>query len=94
MAMSVMISVAASRDPRKESAAVKQPMSAVNGRAAVEVEVRARPGWSRCASAPHAVEVAVFRPESRYHRLVFTAPEWDAFLSDVKAGLYSVVEAT
>ena len=34
---------------------------------------------------------AIFRPESRYHRLVFTVPEWDAFLADVKTGLYDVV---
>jgi hypothetical protein len=92
--MSVMISVIAAEDHRKDSTAVKQPMSDLNARAVVEVEVRARPGWSRCASAPHAIEVAVFRPESRYHRLVFTAPEWDTFLADVKAGLYDVEEAT
>jgi hypothetical protein len=92
--MSVMIRVVAAEDDRKNRAAVKQPMSDLNARPVVEVEVRARPGWSRCASAPHAVEVAVFRPESRYHRLVFTAPEWDTFLTDVKAGLHDVAEAT
>jgi hypothetical protein len=92
--MSVMIRVVAVEDHRKDSTAVKQPMSDLNARAVVEVEVRARPGWSRCASAPHAIEVAVFRPESRYHRLVFTAPEWDTFLADVKAGLYDEGEAT
>lgn len=73
---------------------VKRPMSDLNASAVVEVEVRARPAWSRCASAPHAIEVAVFRPEARYHRLVFAAPEWDTFLADVKAGLYNVAEAT
>lgn len=92
--MSVMIRVVAAGDHRKDSTAVKHPMSDLNARAVVEVEIRARPGWSRCASAPHATEVAVFRPESRYHRLVFTAPEWDTFLADVKAGLYNEVEAT
>ena len=50
----------------------------------VEVEVRDRPRSLRCALAPHAAEVSIFRPESRYHRLVFTVPEWDAFLADVK----------
>ena len=92
--MSVMIRVVAVEDHRKDSTAVKQPMSDLNARAVVEVEVRARPGWSRCASAPHAIEVAVFRPESRYHRLVFTVPEWGTFLADVKAGLYNVEEPT
>jgi hypothetical protein len=94
MEMSVMIRAVAVRDHRKDITAIKQPMSDLNARAVIEVEVRARPGWSRCTSAPHAIEVAVFRPESRYHRLVFTAPEWDTFLGDVKAGLYNVVEAT
>lgn len=88
-----MIRVVAAGDHRKDSI-VKHPMSDLNARAVVEVEVRTRPAWSRCASAPHAIEVAVFRPESRYHRLVFTAPEWDAFVANVKAGLYNVVEAT
>jgi hypothetical protein len=92
--MSVMIRVVAAEDDGKGSAAVKRPMSDLNARPVVEVEVRARPGWSRCASAPHAIEVAVFRPESRYHRLVFTAPEWDTFLADVRAGLHDVGEAT
>lgn len=91
--MSVMIRTIAAGDHRRDGA-VKQPMSDLNARTVVEVEVRARPEWSRCASAPHAVEVAVFRPESRYHRLVFTAPEWDIFLADVKTGVYNVVEAT
>ena len=92
--MSVMIGTVAASDHRKDSTAVKQPMSDLNARAVVEVEVRARPGWSRCASVPHAIEVAVFRPESRYHRLVFSAPEWDTFLTDIKAGLYDVTEGT
>jgi len=92
--MSVAIRVVVAGDDRKGSSAVKQPMFDLNARALVEVEVRARPAWSRCDSAPHAIEVAVFRPESRYHRLVFTAPEWDIFLTDVKAGLYNVAEAT
>jgi hypothetical protein len=67
--------------------------SELNGRLVVEVEVRARAPWLRCALAPHATEVSIFRPESRYHRLVFTAPEWDTFLTDVKTGLYDVVSA-
>jgi hypothetical protein len=92
--MSVMIRVVAAGDHRKDSTAVKQPSPDLNVRAVVEVEVRARPAWSRCASAPHAIEVAVFRPESRYHRLVFTVPEWGTFLADVKAGLYNVEEPT
>jgi hypothetical protein len=66
--------------------------SELNGRPVVEVQVRTRPRWLRCAVAPHAAEVSVLRPESRYHRLVFTVPEWDAFLADVKAGLYDVIE--
>jgi hypothetical protein len=65
--------------------------SELDRRLVVEVEVRARPPWLRCALAPHAAEVWIFRPESRYHRLVFTVPEWDAFLADVKTGLYDVV---
>jgi hypothetical protein len=65
--------------------------SELNGHPVVEVEVRARPRWLRCALAPHAAEVSILRPESRYHRLVFTVPEWDAFLSDVKAGRYDLV---
>ena len=89
-----MIRTVTAEDHRKDGTAVKQPMPDPNAQAVVEVEVRARPGWSRCASAPHAIEVAVFRPESRYHRLVFTAPEWGTFLADVKAGLYNVEEAT
>jgi hypothetical protein len=67
--------------------------SELNGRLVVEVEVRARPPWLRCPLAPHAVEVSIFRPESRYHRLVFTVPEWNTFLADVKTGLYDVVSA-
>ena len=66
--------------------------SQLNGRPVVEVEVRVRPRWLRCASAPHAAEVSVLRSDSLYHRLVFTMPEWDAFLADVKAGLYDVVQ--
>lgn len=65
--------------------------SELDSRLVVEVEVRARPPWLRCALAPHAAEVWIFRPESRYHRLVFTVREWDAFLADVKTGLYDVV---
>lgn len=57
------------------------------------VQVRARPRWLRCALAPHEAEVSIFRPESQYHRLVFTAAEWDAFLTDVKAGAYDVAVA-
>jgi hypothetical protein len=67
-------------------------VSELNGRPVVEVQVRTRPRCLRCAAAPHAAEVALLRPDSRYHRLVFTVPEWDAFLLDVKAGLYDVTE--
>ena len=67
--------------------------SELNGRLVIEVEVHARPPWLRCALAPHAAEVSIFRPESRYHRLVFTVLEWDTFLADVKTGLYDVVSA-
>lgn len=67
--------------------------SELNGRLVVAVDVRARAPWLRCALAPHATEVSIFRPESRYHRLVFTVPEWDTFLADVKTGLYDVVSA-
>jgi hypothetical protein len=59
----------------------------------IEAVVRVRPRSLRCALAPHAAEVAIFRPESRYHRLVFTVHEWDRFLADVKIGLYDVVAA-
>jgi hypothetical protein len=66
--------------------------SELNGRPVIEVELRVRPRWLRCALAPHAAEVLVLRPESRYHHLVFTVLEWDTFVADVKAGLYDVVE--
>jgi hypothetical protein len=72
---------------------LKRGRSELNGRLVVEVEVRTRPLWLRCALAPHAAEVSIFRPESRYHRLVFTVPEWDTFLADVRTGLYDVVPA-
>jgi hypothetical protein len=89
---------AATKVPRDETAArpgltLERRTSELNGRLVVEVEVRARPPWLRCALAPHAAEVSIFRPESRYHRLVFTALEWDTFLADVKTGLYDVVSA-
>jgi hypothetical protein len=74
------------------SIATERRVSELNGRPVVEVQVRARPRWLRCATAPHAAEVSVLRPENRYHRLVFTVPEWDAFLVDVKAGLFDVIE--
>jgi hypothetical protein len=70
--------------------ALKRHMSELDRRLVVEVEVRARPPWLRCALAPHAAEVWIFRAESRYHRLVFTVHEWDAFVADVKTGLYDV----
>jgi hypothetical protein len=87
---------AVTKAPQDEPAArpdltAERRTSGLNGRPVVEVEVRARPRWLRCALAPHAAEVSILRPESRYHRLVFTVPEWDAFLADVKAGLYDVV---
>jgi hypothetical protein len=69
-------------------------MSEMGGHPVIKVEVRARPLEARCALAPHTTEVSVLRPESRFHRLVFTVPEWNAFLADVKAGLYDVVEVT
>jgi hypothetical protein len=68
--------------------------SQLKGRLVVVAQVRARPPWLRCALAPHAAEVSIFRPEARYHRLVFTLPEWDTFLTDVKTGLYDVVSAS
>jgi hypothetical protein len=67
-------------------------LSELNGRPVIEVQVRTRPQSLRCTVAPHAAEVSVLRPGSRYHRLVFTVPEWDAFLGDVKAGLYDLIE--
>lgn len=67
--------------------------SELNGRSVIEAEVRVRPRSLRCALAPHAAEVSIFRPGSQYHRLVFTVPEWDRFLADVKMGLYDVVAA-
>ena len=91
--MSIKLRAAAAEEHLKGSGIVKRCVSDLDGQAVVEVEVRARPRWSRCASAPYAIEVSVFRSESRYHRLVFTAPEWAAFLADVKADLYNVVDA-
>ena len=77
----------------KPDQTLERRTSELNGRLVVEVKVRARAPWLRCALAPHATEVSIFRPESRYHRLVFTVPEWDTFLADVKTGLYDVVSA-
>ena len=89
---------AGGKDPQAKSARLPDPTlerrtSALDGRVVVEVTLRTRSQWLRCAQAPHAAEVSVFRPESRYHRLVFTVPEWDTFLADVKTGLYDVVSA-
>ena len=60
--------------------------SELNGRLVIEAEVQSpapfvevRPGAARRGSLN-------LRPESRYHRLVFTVPEWDRFLADVKTG--------
>jgi hypothetical protein len=68
--------------------------SELNGRLVIEAVVRSRPRSLRCTLAPHAAEVSVFRPESRYHRLVFTMPEWDKFLADVKTGRYDMEAAS
>jgi hypothetical protein len=89
---------ATARIPRGKSTASSDPTvdrrrSELNGRLVIEAEVRVRPRSSRCAMAPHAAEVSIYRPDSRYHRLVFTVPEWDRFLADVKMGLYDVVTA-
>ena len=70
----------------------KLRMSELDGHPVIKVEVRPRPPGARCTLAPHATEVSVLRPESRFHRLVFTVPEWNTFLADVKAGLYDVIE--
>jgi hypothetical protein len=83
------------KNPRHKTAALlgitlDRRSSELDGRSVVEVEIRIRPRSSRCALAPHAAEVSVFRPESRYHRLVLTAPEWAAFLADAKTGRYDV----
>jgi hypothetical protein len=64
--------------------------SDLDSRSVVEVEIRVRPRSSRCLLAPHAAEVSIFRPDSRYHRLVLTASEWAAFLADVKTGGYDI----
>jgi len=90
--MSVKVHAVATDEHRKDGGIVKRCMSELDGQVVVEVEVRARPEWSRCASAPYAIEVSVLRPEAQYHRLVFAAPEWAAFLADVKAGRYNVVD--
>lgn len=74
-------------------ASIERRMSYLDGRPVIEVDIRARPRWLWCDTASHAIEVAVLRPESRYRRLVFTISEWNAFLVDVKAGLYDEVEA-
>jgi hypothetical protein len=89
---------AATKIPRGKSTAspnraLDRRRSELNGRLVIEAEVRTRPRSLRCALAPHAAEVSIFRPESRYHRLVFTVPEWDTFLADVKTGLYDVAAA-
>jgi hypothetical protein len=89
---------AAIKIPRGKSTASLDPTrdrrrSEFNGRVVIEAEVRTRPPSSRCVLAPHAAEVSIFRPESRYHRLVFTVPEWDTFLTDVKTGLYDLAVA-
>jgi hypothetical protein len=89
---------ATTKIPRGKSTASPDPTvdrrrSELNGRLVIEAEVRVRPRSLRCALAPHAAEVSICRPESRYHRLVFTVPEWDRFLADVKMGLYDVVAA-
>ena len=81
--------------PRDKTAAMlglalDRRRSELHGHSVVEVEIRARPRSSRCALAPHAAEVSIFRPGSRYHRLVLTVPEWVAFLADVKTGHYDV----
>jgi hypothetical protein len=87
----VVIKPAQDKPAARHDPTAERRTSELDGRPVVEVEVRARPRRLRCALAPHAAEVAILRPESRYHRLVFTVPEWDAFLADVKAGLYDVV---
>jgi hypothetical protein len=92
--MTVNVLAIAAVEREQGGATIKRRTSQVEGRPVIEVDIRTRAVWLRCASAPHAMEVLVLRPESRYHRLVFTVPEWDAFLADVKAGLYDVVEAT
>lgn len=70
--------------------ALDRRRSEIHGHSVVEVEIRDRPRSSMCTLAPHATEVSIFRPASRYHRLVFTVPEWVAFLADVKTGHYDV----
>jgi hypothetical protein len=89
---------AATKVPRGKSTASADPTvdrrrSELDGRLVIEAEIRTRPRSLRCALAPHAAEVSIFRPESRYHRLVFTVPEWDRFLADVKMGLYDAAAA-
>lgn len=74
----------------KPGVTAERRTSEMNGHPVVEVEIRARPRWLRCTLAPHAAEVSILRPEARYHRIVFTVPEWDVFLADVKAGRYDV----
>lgn len=88
---------AGKKAPREETAArpdlpIKRRRPELDGH--LVVEVRARPLWPRCALAPHAAEVLIFRPESRYHRLVFTVSEWETFLAEVKTGLYDVASAS
>jgi hypothetical protein len=83
------------KNPRHRTAALlgvtlDRRRSELNGRPVVEVEMRLRPRTSRCLLAPNAAEISIFRPESRYHRLVLTAHEWAAFLADAKTGRYDV----
>ncbi len=65
----------------------------LDGRPVVEVVVRDRPPWTRGPLAPHHTEIILRRPESPYRQLVFTVPEWGAFLADVKADLFDLAQA-
>jgi len=74
--------------------AVDKRRSELQGRPVLEVEIRTRPTSARCALAPQVADVSIFRPDSRYHRLVLTVHEWVAFLADVRSGRYDVSTET
>ena len=64
----------------------------VDGQPVIEIQVRGRPPWSQGPLSPLPAEVVLLRPQARWHRLVFTVPEWNAFLDGAKKGLYDVEE--
>lgn len=71
----------------------KTRQAELNGQPVIEIQVRDRPPWSRGSLSPQPAEVVLLRPQSPFHRLVLTVPEWNAFLAGAKEGLYDIEEA-